>query len=66
MPVIDKIEELPYIVEVGRFTTIRKSHLANLHIPEYAETTSYTNGGTRLDSAYKAVVKFIEWHKEKW
>lgn len=63
MPVVEKIEEKGYNVNVSKVPSIERSYLANLHITPYNKS-QYTKGN-RLEKTYTLCTGFIKWYNKQ-
>jgi len=65
MPVVEKIEELGFIVEISKFTTeidVLNEKLEILNLVSIRENNSEES--TKIKKTYRAVIKFIKWYNE--
>jgi hypothetical protein len=64
MPVVEKIEETNFIKIVGKYCGINKTSANSFNNWVATEGVSFTNPKSKIESTYKAVVKFIKWHNK--
>ena len=66
MEVVEKIEELGFIVEISKFTTeidVLNEKLEILNLVSIRENNSEES--TKIKKTYRAVVKFIKWYNNQ-
>lgn len=64
MPVVEKIEETNFIKIVGKYCGINKTSANSFNNWVATEGISFMNPKSKIESTYKAVVKFIKWHNK--
>jgi hypothetical protein len=64
MPVVEKIEETNFIKIVGKYCGINKTSANSFNNWVATEGVSFMNPKSKIESTYKAVVKFIKWHNK--
>jgi len=64
MPVVEKIEETNFIKIIGKYCAISRTKAHGFNDWIAMEGVAFTNPKSKLESTYKAVVKFINWYNE--